>query len=197
MTPEQCAELVAAVAAASARQIEAINQWRDERHTGVRVTRPVAGPGLGFPAIGAGVEGNIVVTQAAGVGTQGYVGLLAVARETWIRTSVVTPTTSSIWQYGVYRGVTGQALLGNAPFPLRAGKVTVGQIIGGVDKTVLGGDGPHTVLGFPVAFTGNQFWSGSDFLAPPLVLAAGDAFVVLGGTANAGATLTINWVELT
>lgn len=150
----------------------------------------------GWPAIGAGVEGNAVFSQAGGAAAMGYIGIIGVARRTLIRTSTVVPSASSIQQYSLIRGIGGHALLASAFTPLyRTSDIVLASCIGGPDKSVLTGT-QHVLFGFPPSFTGAFNLSGSNFLGPPLVLFPGDALVVLAGTVNITATLTVNICEL-
>ena len=157
-------------------------------------------PGLplgGWPAIGAGVEGNAVFAQAGGSATKGYVGIVGVAPRTFIRIAAVVPSASSVQQFALIRQVTGAALLTSAFAPLfRVSDVVQAHCIGGADQTVLGPGTPHILVGFPPAFTGTFNLAGSDFLGLPLVLFPGDALVVLSGTVNVTATLTVNICEM-
>lgn len=150
----------------------------------------------GWPAIGSGVEANAVFAQAGGAASMGYIGIIGVAARTLIRTASVVPSASSVQQFNLFRQITGHAVVANALFPTyRLTDTVQAKCIGGADKTLLGGT-PHVVFGFPPSFTGTFNLTGSDFLGAPFVLFPGDALVVLAGTVNITATLTINIVEL-
>lgn len=149
----------------------------------------------GFPAFGAGAELCVAVSQAGGAATKGYVGYKA-ARPTWIRQGIILSASSASQEFFCFRQITGAAVLGVTPFVMQGSRTAQGQIIGGADQTVLGPPSPQLIWNFPLSFTGQFNFAGSNFLGPGLVLQPGDALVAMAGTVNINASLTLFLVEL-